>query len=386
MAESAKQANDAETAIYLAPADPSGHAQLATFKTQSFYPDNISVALAEFERAVVLSPNNWRYWYGLARTRERFGDSAGAETAARRAVELAPNNAQVLWLAGNILLRRGQTSEAFTAMRRAAEADAQFTLHFISIAIKTSKTDDFSILRQTIGDSPQILMTLISFLAQEKKLDAALKVWQELPDRNKREAGLDLAKALLEEKKYRAALPFFALLATSEAEKPEIGKFTNGGFEGEIAVKADLNPFVWQIAQGAQPQISSFAGTKHSGDRSLIILFNLPSSAEFRSVSQTVAVEPNATYNFEVFAKTANLKTKSSIYWEVVDAVSGNILTKTAAVAAPNSDWQKLAANFTSSSATEAVTIRLARAACPLPPCPISGKIWFDDFSLQKIK
>ncbi|MEP6922990.1 MAG: carbohydrate binding domain-containing protein [Pyrinomonadaceae bacterium] len=384
IAANAQQPDLVVAAIRLSPSDPLAHAQLATFKTRSFVATDLPEALDEFERSVALSPNDYRYWFALTRMRERIGDTDGAERAARRTVELAPNYAQVLWLEGNILLRRGEQKEAFAQMRRAAEADPQFAIHFVNAVAQTIQTDDTSYLRQTVGDSVSVRSALISYLVQAKKLDAAVNVWEQLPDKEKREIGKALSKALLDAKKYRAALPFYALMAANENEKPLLGRFLNGDFEYDMTV-SDANPFVWQIAAGAQPQIAPFASTKHSGARSLIIIFNSPTSANFRSVAQTIAVENNTQYHFEAFVSTEKLQSGSAVYWEMIDVADNRVLAKTQDIPTGNNDWQKLAADFKTNGTTEAVTFRLTQTACSQPPCPTTGKIWFDDFTLQKI-
>lgn len=222
---------------------------------------------------------------------------------------------------------------------------------------------------------------------QSKKLDAAIEVWQDLPEKEKREAGKELSQALLAAKKYRTALKLSEFAATGEAEKPRIGRFLNEGFENDIAA-VETNPFAWQIAPGTQPQIALFASTKHTGERSLIIVFNSPNVADFRSVAQTLAIESNAEYHFEMWVKTENLQSGRSetFFWEVMDAADNLVLAKTIYLPIGDNDWRKLSANFKTAETTEAVTFRLARAVCSEPPCTIVGKIWFDDFLLQKIK
>lgn len=385
LAANAEQPDIAAVAALLSPADPLVHSQVAAFKTRSFNPADLPEATSQFEQAVALSPNDYRYWYALARTRERTGDATGAERAATRAVELAPNYAQALWLSGNVLLRRGeQQPEAIARMRRAAEADPQFAIHFVAAAAQTVRIDDLNNLQAVVGNNIGVRAALVSFLTQAKKFEAAVRVWRELPDKEKRESGKDLSKALLDAKMYRATLPFYQLAAANETEKPSLNRFLNGGFENDIAA-ADSNPFVWQIAAGAQPQIALFESAKHGGARSLIVFFNSPTGADFRTVSQTVVVESNAEYHFEAWVKTEKLQSGNPIFWEIVETGDNRVLTKTTNVPTGDNDWQKLSADFRTSGATEAVTFRLGRSVCAQPPvCSINGKILFDDFTLQK--
>jgi tetratricopeptide (TPR) repeat protein len=384
LAANALDAEIAANAVSIVPSNPLAHAALATLKTENFVAEDLPVAKEQFEMAAALSPNDYRYWFALARMRERLGDAAGAETAARRSLELAPNFAQTLWLHGNILLRNGNASEALIEMRRAVETDSQYAPTFLAAVAQTLNTDDVNVLRRYVGESASLRAALATFLAEDKKFDEAAAVWRELPEADKTKIAKDLATAFLKEKKYRAAVPLVAFAAAREADRPEIGKILNGGFEDEIVVGNAANPFVWQIADGAQPQIAPFASAAHTGERSLIIVYNSSSGADFRSVAQTVAVESNADYHLEVWAKTANVKTSATVHWEIADAASGAILAKTASVATGDSDWQMLVADFSVPINTEAIIVRLARTACAQPPCAITGKIWFDDVRLLK--
>ncbi|HEX6183662.1 MAG TPA: hypothetical protein VFZ44_07110, partial [Pyrinomonadaceae bacterium] len=53
---------------------------------------------------------------------------------------------------------------------------------------------------------------------------------------------------------------------------------------------------------------------------------------------------------------------------------------------APNGtgDWQQVSFEFTTAPRAEAVLVRFARAGCPDGVCPIFGKIWYDDFHLER--
>jgi hypothetical protein len=94
-----------------------------------------------------------------------------------------------------------------------------------------------------------------------------------------------------------------------------------------------------------------------------------------------VAVEANKKYVFETFYKS-ELKTLTTVKWEIADAADGKVLALTEAIAA-EADWTSLKAEFTAPDATEAVIIRLVRIPCNTTLCPITGKLWFDDFSLN---
>lgn len=372
-----------EYAVTLAPDDPRAHYTLAAMRERSFVAADLPKALAEYEKAVSLSPDDFRLWFDLGKARESGGDSAGAEKALRKALELAPNYSRIHWTLGNLLLREGNTEEAFVEIRKAVENDSSYANPAVN-TVWQFFDGDVSLISQKIGDSNEIKFALAVFLARQKRFDEALDLWNKLPDADKKIVhqgdGREILQSLIAAKRYRDALSIQSQIGLPDAGKFEVGKISNGGFEANV--NSSGSTFDWKIADGIQPQIGFDEQQKHDGNRSLVILFNSPTGKDFRGVQQTVVVEGGKHYNFETFARS-DLKSPATVKWEIADAADDKILASTVAVP-NNSDWLPLTADFTTAPATQAVTIRLARVPCPTTLCPISGRVWFDDFNLRK--
>lgn len=370
-----------EFAINLAPSDPQTHFSLAVLNEKSFVMEDLPKALAEYEKATALSPNDFRLWLALGKARERSGDASGAEKALRKALELAPNYSEVQWTLGNVLLRQDKTTEAFAEIRKAVAGDAKYVNPAVSTAWQTTG-GDIALVKQNVGDSAAVNSALAIFLARQKRFEEALAIWNSLPENDKKTTFRQNSDALFNEtiaaKKYRVALQIQKQI--SETANQTVGKITNGGFEEAIKASNE-SVFDWQIADALQPQIGPNNAQKHGGNLSLLIIFNSSDGKDFRAVSQNVVVETGKKYSFETFYKS-ELKTAATLRWEIVDAADGKVLATTAAIAA-SSDWTSLKAEFTAPENTEAVAIRLARDGCKSPFCPISGSVWFDDFSIS---
>lgn len=373
----------AEFTTELAPADPQTHYAAAVLLEKSFLPEDFEKSLAEYEKATALAPHNYLFWLALGKARERSGDAEGAEKALRKALELAPNYAQVQWALGNTLLRRGKTDEAFAEIRKAVAGDAKFTDPAVSTAWQIFGGDTGRI-KQVIGDSERIRVALAVFLAKQKRFDEAFEIWNALPAAEKQNdfktSGEELYNLFVAAKKFRGAQQIFVHIGGAETEKIAVGKITNRGFEEDVAMQ-NAPLFDWNIADAAEPQIGLSDAQKHGGSRSLMLIFNSADGKAFRQITQTVAVEANRAYEFSVFYK-ADLKAFGTLRWEIADASDGKVLAATENVAAAT-DWTNLKAKFTTPETAEAVVIRLARAGCTSAVCPITGKIWFDDFDLN---
>ncbi len=383
VARNAIYKEQAQLAIAWSPNDPQTHYSLAAIDEKTLIPDDFPKAVENYEKAVALSPNNYLLWLPLGQARERNGDFEGAEKALRKAIELAPNYSENHWTLGNILLREGKIDEAFIEIRRAAETNEKFVNPAVATAWQTF-AGDISVISNKIGDSPNIKSASAVFSAKQKRGDEALNFWNALPEAEKKtkfkQNGAELVDIFLADKKFRAASVVQSQISDSEADKIIVGKFTNASFETEVKpVKATA--FEWQITDATQPQIGFDDKQKHDGNRSLVIVFNSTDGKDFRQISQTVAVESGKKYQFQTFYRS-DLKANSTVKWEIADAGDNKILATTAAISATG-DWLKLSADFTTLAATEAVVVRLARVSCGSSVCPISGKIWFDEFSFQ---
>ncbi|MEP6903734.1 MAG: tetratricopeptide repeat protein [Actinomycetota bacterium] len=372
----------ADFAVGLAPEDPETHLASAVLYEKTFLPDDLPKSLAEYEQAVALSPSDFRLWFELGKARERNGDVPSAEAALRKALELAPNYSQVQWALGNFLLREGKSDEAFAEIRKAAKGDKTFANPAIAGAWQLFQ-GDMAQIKKYVGDSVNLKAALASVLAAEKRFDEALEIWNSLPEDARKtdfkSNGDEIYQKMLEAKKYRAALQIYSQIAATDENKFALGRITNGGFETDNPKTPSV--FEWQIAEGIEPQIGVDNTQRHGGNISLKLIFNDSDGKSFRNVSQTIAVEANKKYVFETFYKS-ELKTATTVKWEIVDAADGKVLASTEAIAA-NADWASLKTEFAVPETTEAVTIRLVRVSCITTFCPISGKLWFDDFSLN---
>ncbi len=374
----------AELAEDWAPADPQTHYTSAVLWERNFASEDVPKAIVEYERAAALSPNDYRVWLALGQARERGGDQAGAEAALKKAKDLAPNYSQIGWTLGNILLRENKQAEGFNEMSRAAEADRLFVAPTVGTAWQIFG-GDLAKIKQALGDSATVNAAFVGYLAREKRFDDAVQIWNSLPAEKRsttfKSEGETLLAQMLAAGKYRAAVQIASAAEDAAAENFVVGEIFNGGFESDIKMSGAAT-FDWQISDGAQPVIGIDDQQKHGGGRSLTMLFNSPTGRDFRSVAQTIAVDAGAKYALEIFYKS-ELKTAATVYWEVGGLPGGKILAQTPPVVAA-SDWTSMKIEFTAPQDAEAVILRLAREPCKSTLCPISGRIWFDDFSLVK--
>ncbi|HKQ99662.1 MAG TPA: tetratricopeptide repeat protein, partial [Pyrinomonadaceae bacterium] len=376
----------AMAAMRLAPNDPWTHWVVAGLKKSSTLPGALEEAIKHYEEAVRLSPNDYRFWVSLGRTRGQAGDFDGGEKALRRAVELAPSYADPRWHLGNLLLRAGRGDEAFTELQRAADADPRLRSQIFNAAWYVYG-ENVDAIRDAVGASPAARAELAGYTAGRGRLDDALRLWASLTTEEKkvqRESGLVIMRALLAAKRHRAALAIeHELNPDAPQAKPE--EFLNPGFETDIEV-SEANAFGWKVTSLPQAQIGFDETQRHDGFRSLRVAFRSPSTLVFNNISQMIVVEPGSQYRLEYYVRTEELKSGGTPVTVVIDGADGTtVLAASQPLANGTREWEPVTIDFKVPPKSEAVIVRVGRMPCGSDPvCPIFGFVWYDDFNLKR--
>ncbi|MCA1565473.1 MAG: hypothetical protein LC803_07520 [Acidobacteria bacterium] len=390
MAEWLPDINAAEAATRLAPGDPQAHFTVARLRERSFLPEELPEAVRHYEEAARLSPNDFRYFMELGRVRGLVGDTRGSEAALRHAVELAPTYPEPRWYLGNLLLRQGRAAEAFAELRRAGEASpGKFLPQVIELSWRYYDADVPSVLA-AVGNSARARGQLMEYLINLKRLDDARQLWEGFNAEERKlvsATGEKLLLRFLEAKRFHDMLALHRELAAMGGTPTEAApeRLTNGGFESAVGAPG-RNPFEWQVVPLAGVQIGLDERVRREGARSLRIAFNSTNTISFRNISQLVTVEPQTRYRLEYYVRREDLKGEATLVTQIVDAGQPDrVLASAPPLAAGTADWQAVALDFTTGAATQGLTLRVVSPQCPSAICPIFGKVWYDNFNLQRL-
>ena len=382
----------AQSATRLAPDDPLTHWSLAALEQRGVSSEQVAAAVSAYERAVSLSPHDFRLWVDLGRAREQAGDARGSEQALRRAIELAPAYVWPRWHLGNFLVRQGRNDEGFNELRRVAESDNTKRGAVFDLAWNVYG-GDVEMMRRAAAESPTVRVDFLSYLLTRRRVDEAYKLWSGFSAAEKREqaaVGQTLVNYLVEEKRFRAAAEVAREAIASGQEGGAVlitpGKITNGDFESAVA-QSGASAFDWRVTNVQQAQIALDPARPHGGQRSLFVRFNATGALTFENVTQTIAVEPGAQYRLTFYVRTNELKTASAPIVQVLNASNGRLLAASQPAPAGQSDWQEVAVDFKLPPDSDGITLRMSRAACTAENgvCPIFGTVWYDDFNLQLV-
>ncbi len=375
----------ADLAVSLAPSDPQTRFAAAAIFRKTFSTENQDRSLAEYEQVAALAPHNFISWLELGNARERNGDSQGAELALKKALDLAPNYADVQWAYGNALVRAGKTDAGFSFISSAATSNPAFCSPAVVTAMELFD-GDIARVREKIAETPAANTALAAYLVRQKRYDEALATWGRVPaslqSAQMKDGGSAVGAALRKANQFRAAAKVLGDLYPGGTERPDAGRIFDGGFEAGVKLTAAPD-FEWQIPVGAEPQIAISKTQKHGGASSLLIAFNSTQASDFRSVGQLASADPGGVYEFEFYYRS-DLKTTSTVRWEIVSPIDSTVIALSEPVAAI-SDWAAVKTKLTMPALLDGVIIRLVRDRCPSTVCPISGSLWLDDVSIRKL-
>jgi Flp pilus assembly protein TadD len=382
------QLETARMAVSWAPNDPLPHWRLAKLIQSNLPSDQIPLAVVEYEKAVSLAPNDYRFWMDLGAALEQAGDSDRAEKALREAVKLAPSYSYPSWHLGNLLLREGRYPEAFTELHRASEANDALRPQLFNLAWQVNK-DDFESLKTSIGNGPEARAQFSQYLFSRGRFDEGLRFWNTLSDAEKRAnhgAALSMIDNVIAAKHYHQAVEIWNSIAPGNPARAELGHIVDGGFEDNVA-NGQGAVFSWQFQSTSPVQTGIDSNVGRTGDRSFRILFQVRSKLEAINVFQLVPVQPNTQYDFECYLKTDKLVSAATPVVAISDASDESIFMSSEPAPNGDNDWQRVSFTFKTGAKTEAVRLRISPTSCgENSVCPIFGTLWYDDFNLKPRK
>ncbi|HSE19128.1 MAG TPA: tetratricopeptide repeat protein [Pyrinomonadaceae bacterium] len=379
--------NAANWAAEMAPNDPLTHWRIAQVSQKTLPLDQQVAAITEYEKAVSLSPNDYRFWMALGTAQEQAGNPAKAELALKRAVALAPAYAYPHWYLGNLYLRNGRYDEAFAELRVASQADLDLLPQLFNLVWEIYNNDPEA-LKTAVGQSSAARANFALYLVGRKRVDEGLRLWNGLSSEEKRankDVGEKMITNLVAELRYHDALQVWNDIM-SEKFRMQIDQVFDGSFEEPVAYAPDMI-FGWYVKGAPQMHIGIDPNKSHNGERSLRLVFLVRTNIENLNASQLIGVQPNKEYQLEFYIATDKLETGSAPQIQIVDANTGQALATSAMAPSGTNDWQPSALNFKTGDKTQALMLKVVRFTCSneeTPICPIFGSIWYDDFTLKR--
>ncbi|MBP9109072.1 MAG: tetratricopeptide repeat protein [Pyrinomonadaceae bacterium] len=339
-------------------------------------------AIALFEDAIRLAPNDFRTRIELGRAYEQDDQIERAEVEFKRAVELAPNYAAPRWHLGNFYLRQERESEALSQLTHAAEHNQTYRDQVLSLAWDYFQKDPTRV--EKLVSEPAAIAHLAYFFAARGAAAASLRNWDRLSAADKERYGyraISISDGLYSQRHFTEALSFAKQLGNATDAEPN--KITNASFETNIG-ESEQARFAWQITRTeAKLEIGADGKVAKEGTRSLRMTFRGFAKPVLANVYQTVVVEPNTRYALSFWVRTSDLRSAGTPMLEVLNGVNDASLARTEPFANGTAEWQKMTLDLRTPENCTGIVIRTIRQYCG-EECQITGSIWYDEFSLTK--
>jgi len=338
---------------------------------------DLPAAIKDYYQAAMARPDDYVLWLSLARVYELNGDVPAAIAAAQQAIPLAPDYAEPHYQLGNILLRAGRQEEAFKELRIAAASNPTLLPGVIDLAWTVSADDVPSVLRKIDPQTDESRHELAQYFRAHKQVDAAIALYAalgpaEAPYRTSYVADLIGAK------QFKEAAKVWAVGRTGTVGP---GVVNDPGFEQESDLKEP--GFGWRVGDRSEGfQLSLDPTNPKEGQSSLKVEFKGGSDPGALIIGQFVLVEPQARYSLHLAARSEELVSGGAPMVFILNAATGQILAASEPIKAKE-NWEDYKIDFLVPESTDAIQIVLRRT-CDASPCPIFGRLWLDNFALQK--
>ncbi|HSO75212.1 MAG TPA: tetratricopeptide repeat protein, partial [Blastocatellia bacterium] len=235
---------------------------------------DLTRAVLHAERAINLSPYDYRLRLTLASAMEASGDGVAAENVMRQALVLAPTNGDVRWRLANLLVRQGKLEESLDHFKAAIAYDGALLGTTLDLVWRASG-GNVDALTEVSGDNPKVKLKLARFLLQQSRVTEAIALLAGV-DRSERLASPDspaFLNSLISAEQFGVAHGLWRSLVGADTAGSPLAEalIWNGGFESDIL--KDFSQFDWSFAPSEYARLNIDATTSHSGSRSLRIIF-----------------------------------------------------------------------------------------------------------------
>jgi tetratricopeptide (TPR) repeat protein len=371
-------------AVRLEPADSQNWYLLGRYWQYNLEDPDAARAIRSYLSALSFNPASSETWLDLAAAYESEGNLVAARDAFLHAKKVYPLSAEVSWRYGNFLLRQGELDPAFSEMRLAVQGDPKRAAEAFSRALRAGSNLEI-ILDRVLPPISEAYLDVIWDQTTDGHTDNALKVWDRLPHLHPHiflNDSFSLVGALMIEKRIAEAsrvwdqAVLFASLA--DLQSPPGSVLWDGGFESSISGGG----FSWIFSEGFRGvQMGIDTQEKHSGNRSLRLMFDGNSNVNFNGVCHYVPVQPSTPYLFSAWVKTRALTSDQGIRFQLRSDSQHAAAANTSDVHG-TAPWTRIVMSWTSANDVHEVQVCLIRYPSQEAGNKIQGTVWVDDVAL----
>lgn len=340
-------------------------------------------ALVQYRTAVRLNPHSARYWLDLASAYQVLGDTPSQTAALEHAIQADGMTPDVAWEAGNLYLVQGENDKALREFGVVIANDSDLASSALQYSWRIKPDVDF-LLRNVIPVRADAYVVFLALLETKQETEGAAKVWSALMQTREpfpvREA-YDYIRYLVQHKEADQAVLAWKQTTSRFGLSSYLPSSNNLIVNGSFSLDVLNAGFDWQYEKQSGVNLTLDPSDFHAGRRSLLVTFDGPGISE-AGIFQFVSVEPNTTYDFTAYYKSAEMEGAGGAHFTIQDMYSQAIYYESEELK-DAAFWKSADGEFTSGPDCKLVVLHIRR----LPAgSPIRGKLWVDDFHLVRKK
>lgn len=342
-------------------------------------------AIEVLRKAVTLDPYSAEAWLDLAAAYDEEGDTPKAHEAFLAAKRAYPLSADVSWSYGNFLLRQNEQDEALLEIREAVELEPKRAAEAFSRAMRV-QPDANLLLDKAVPVSTSVYLPILHALSEAGDLDTAQLVWNRLTALNQKVPMSEMVQfvdELIHQRRgvdaTRVWLQAVSIMENPPPPDPEGSLIWDGSFESGYAGGG----FAWHFVPATSDvQISFDRSEKHTGERSLRILFNGRENLNFEDACHNIAPEAGKRYQLTGWVRTQSLTSSEGVRLQIfVFTPTTNQSVATEEVHGTQA-WKQIGLAWTAPAGASFGAVCVRRYMSGVPGGDIQGAAWIDDVSL----
>jgi tetratricopeptide (TPR) repeat protein len=377
-------------AVQLEPGNPETWFLLGRYWQYNLEEPNAQYAISAYHNALALDPHSANTWLDLAASYESEGNVSAAREAFQQAKRVYPISAEVAWRYGNFLLRQNEIPAAFAEIRHSVSVDPKRAAEAVSRSWRLDP-DINSIIENVLPPTAPIYLSAIREFDADAAMDPALAVWDKLrslqpPQRIELSEVIPFADSLVQAHRigdaHRVWTQAVALADPIPRPNDATGSMIwDGGFETNV----NSGGFAWVYAPASLGVQSSFdTKEKHSGERSLRLIFDGRRNVDFSGVCHIAYVEPGASYRFSAWVHTEALTTDQGVRFRLEWIENAHNASVETADVHGTQPWTEISVPWIATGdESHQVRVCVSRKPSDEFGSRIHGTAWIDDVALR---
>jgi hypothetical protein len=342
-------------------------------------------ALDALRRAVALDPYSAEALVDLANAYDSEGDAKKARETFLSADRVYPLSADVAWSYGNFLLRQGDQDEAFREIHKAVELDSKRASEAFALALRV-QPDVNQVLDKAVPGTTAVYLPILHSLSDSGDLNSARLVWKRLLALHQKVPMSEMVayfNELFHQRHGSEAGELWpqavSIMLHAPPPDPQGSLIWDGGFESGYAGGG----FAWHFVPATRNvQIAMDTSEKHSGERSLRILFNGRENLNFEDGCHYILPQARQRYLLSGWIRTQALTSSEGVRLQIfvfTPTANESVLTEEVH---GTQGWKQVQLEWTAPPGASFGTVCARRVMSDQPGADIQGAAWIDDVSL----